>query len=974
MGQTTAKSRDDSSLRQLSNQDVAQQLEIRFGNTQQILYAKLVEHCGDRLYWENWAAEVGNISKRYIQRITNLVRGANARYSSYFNEFLETLRRDINPAISDSQCVEMLAQHMITRPVFEALFKDYKFVSNNSVSQSMQFMVDLLQSENLEQDTQTMNKFYDSVRLNVGKIDNLEGKQTVIKTLYEKFFKGAFPTTVEQNGIVYTPIECVDFIIRSIDDILKQDFDTALSNQNVFILDPFVGTGTFITRLLQLGVIRPEDLLRKYAHEIFCNEILLLPYYVADINIEAVFHELTPKLPYTPFNGICLTDTFQLNEHDDAPLYTSFFKDNSEAVEKQRQTPVQVIMGNPPYSVGQKNANDNAQNLHYPRLEQKIAKTYVANAHTTNKKSLYDSYVKAFRWATDRLPADDGGIIGFITPNSWVDGSAQEGMRVCFEQDFDKIYVFDLKGNGRTNGERRRREGAPVFAAHGGKGGSLMSVSINLLVKYPKPRHKAQPCRIFYHDIGDYLNRNEKLSLVSQFQSVAAVPWTEIHPNNKHDWINQRGELFDTLISIADKKDKNQQQTFFQPVYSLGLSTNRDAWCYNSSRTVLESNIRRSIDYYNSEVDRIAALCSLHPDKQPRDFIDYARRPQLFSWETRSREQDLPKRKKYSYDPTSIVTALYRPFFKQHAYYNRDLNARVCQLPQLFPAAQHPNQVICVSGIGVNKEFTCLITDVLPDLEVVGKNQCFPLYYYESVTEDASPTLFNDQPRLISRSGLSDWIVRQVLARFPYAHNIRQSDIFYYVYGLLHSPDYRTRFSAELKKSLPRLPIVDTVEQFMAFSQAGRRLARLHLDYDKNLDDIESEIASYGITVRRAQPLPQDTEALCRYYYVHKLRYPSRTDKSRLILNARVEIENIPQRAYDYVVNGKSAIDWLVDRYQVTRDDATEIANDPNDFAREHNMPDYLLRLFLSVIRVSLQTLDIVEKLPPLNLAEPGGV
>ena len=959
------KTEENNSPKKLSNEEVAHQLEMRFGNTQQILYAKLVEHCGDRLYWENWAGEVGKIAKRYIQRITQLVRGSNSRYNTYFNDFIDTLRRDINASITDSQCVEMLAQHMITKPVFEALFKDYKFVSNNSVSKSMQFMVELLETETLESDVHTMNSFYESVRTNIGNIDNLKGKQSLIKTLYEKFFKIAFPKTVEQNGIVYTPIECVDFIIRSVNDILLQDFHTALTNENVFILDPFVGTGTFITRLLQLGVIKKQDLIRKYTKEIFCNEILLLPYYVADVNIESVYHELQPNQPYLPFDGICLTDTFQLSEHDEQPLYSSFFTENSKAVAIQRRTPVRVIIGNPPYSVGQKDANDNAQNNHYPRLEQRIRDTYAANTTTHLKKSLYDSYVKAYRWASDRLSADDGGIIGFISNGSWLDGSAQEGMRVCFEKEFDKIYVLNLRGNARTSGEMRRKEGGGLFAD-----GSRSHIAITLLVKYPKTRHKAQPCQILYHDIGDYLTRNQKLNTIKGFRSVAHMTWTTITPNKKHDWINQRGELFDTLIPIADKKNKADTQTFFLPVYSNGLKTNRDAWCYNSSAAALESNLRRSIDYYNAEVDRIAALCAQQPGKPARDFINYSLHPQLFSWDAIQRDRDLPKGKKYTFTPSSMVTALYRPFFKQHCYFNRELNARVCQWPQLFPAPQYSNQVICVDGIGSNKDFTCLITDVLPDLQLAFNGQCFPLYYYTMETsDDAQLSLFPAEQRLISHPALSEWIVREVRSRFNNPKNLNHIDIFYYVYGLLHSPSYRTRFSADLKKSLPRLPIVTPVDSFMAFSQAGRHLANLHLNYDKQLDNIEADLHTrYGITVKRYGTPPQDPDDAYKYYYVSKLRYPSRTDKSTLILNSRVAITDIPPRTYQYMVNGKSAVDWLVDRYQVTTDKETLIVNDPNAFAREHHMPDYLLRLFLSVINVSLRTLDIVDNLPPLNL------
>ena len=292
---------------------------------------------------ENWAKEIGLIAHKFIERISKLIQsGIHKRRSTNTSRGLQ---RDLNPSVDAAQAIEMLAQHIITRPVFDALFADYQFVNNNAVSRSMQRMIDLLQEQAFEKDTEILDKFYESVRMNVGGIDNLEGKQTIIKNLYEKFFKGAFPLTVEKLGIVYTPVECVDFIIRSVDDILKAEFNTSLTAQNVHILDPFVGTGTFITRLLQSGLIRPEDMERKYLNEIHCNEIVLLAYYIADVNIESVFHEITRRKTYLPYSGICLTDTFQLAEKKHNELFTEFFQDNSKRVKKQMATHVKGDCG-----------------------------------------------------------------------------------------------------------------------------------------------------------------------------------------------------------------------------------------------------------------------------------------------------------------------------------------------------------------------------------------------------------------------------------------------------------------------------------------------------------------------------------------------------------------------------------------------------------------------------------------------------
>ncbi|MCK9183379.1 MAG: N-6 DNA methylase, partial [Fibrobacteraceae bacterium] len=453
-----------------------EQLALNFGELKDGIYAKLVEKVGDRFYWENWAKTVGEIARNFIVRITEQVKKSGPHRQA-FEEFVGGLRKNINPTISDESAIEMLAQHLITRPVFDALFKEYSFVTNNSVSRAMQKMVDLLQGEGAEKDTAELEKFYESVRINVGSIDNLEGKQTVIKTLYEKFFKGAFPLTIEKLGIVYTPVEIVDFIIRSVEAVLKKEFGRSLTDEGVHILDPFTGTGTFITRLLQSGLIKPEDMERKYKKEIHCNELVLLAYYIADVNIESVFHSLTHRKTYLPYEGICLTDTFELNEEGENDIFSKVFEENSKAVLAQKKAPLKVIMGNPPYSVGQKSANDNAQNQHYPVLDSRIAETYAAGSDATNKNALYDSYIKAFRWASDRL-SKDGGVIAFVSNGAWIDGNATGGFRKCLQSEFDKIYVFNLRGNCRTAGELRRKEGDGVFGL-----GSRTPIAITVLVR-----------------------------------------------------------------------------------------------------------------------------------------------------------------------------------------------------------------------------------------------------------------------------------------------------------------------------------------------------------------------------------------------------------------------------------------------------------------------------------------------------------
>ena len=971
--------------RQMENAEIARQLELRFGELQDGMYAKLVEKCGDRLYWENWAKEIGLIAHKFIERISKLIQ--SGVHKKAFNEYLKGLQRDLNPSVDAAQAIEMLAQHIITRPVFDALFSDYQFVHNNAVSRSMQRMIDLLQEQAFEKDTEVLEKFYQSVRTNVGGIDNLEGKQTIIKNLYEKFFKGAFPLTVEKLGIVYTPVECVDFIIRSVDDILKSEFGTSLTEQNVHILDPFVGTGTFITRLLQSGLIRPEDMERKYLNEIHCNEIVLLAYYIADVNIESVFHDITRRETYLPYSGICLTDTFQLAEKKHNELFTEFFQDNSKRVKKQMATHVRVIVGNPPYSIGQKSANDNAQNLSYPYLDKRIFETYRFNSDNHSAQSaiaLKDAYVKAFRWASDRIPNEEGGVIAFISNGAWLDGVSQDGMRRCFEEEFTSIYVLNLRGNQRTSGELSRKEGGKIFGS-----GSRTPIAITFLVK--NPAKKGQKATIHYHDIGDYLTREQKLKMVKDFRSIASqkLDWQVITPNDKADWINQRDGIFDSLIPLVpEKKFSIKSQSVFCTNY-IGVCTNRDAWAYNYSLEKLRKGVSSMMNFYNSEMERITPFLS---NESLDKLVSYD--PTKISW---TAQLKIKANKGFRFQYTEKETlrySIYRPFVKTNMYFDRTFNETIGLSPCIFPLKELPNIVICVSGIGSSKGFSSLIVDNLSEYQMISNGQCLPMFWYEE-NKNPQASLFDDAEtnRYIRRDGVTDWILKEVRNRFGGSRAITKEHIFYYVYGLLHSSQYRERFADDLKKSLPRIPIVDNVQDFMAFYKAGKELADLHLNYEQGINvqatGQDGDYAFFATMPMLAHRflgvkvsgdidiwLSEWTDATYQHFAVEKMRFAKVRDengklvpdKSKIIYNGHITIENIPLKTYEYIVNGKSAVEWVMERYAVTIDKASQIKNDPNDWSREHEQPRYILDLLLSVITLSCQTVDIVNALPKLNI------
>ena len=894
------------------------------------IYARMVQKVGNKRYWEQWAADVARIAQGYMERINRLI-AVPGPHKTAFDDLLSGLRKNINPAVTPGEVVEMLAQHLITKPVFEALFENYSFVQHNPVSRALQGMLDLLEAQALEKDTVVLSRFYESVKMRVSGLDNAEARQRVIVELYDKFFRTAFPRTVEKLGIVYTPVEIVDFINRSVADVLQAAFGRSLSDADVHVLDPFTGTGTFLARMVESGLITPAALPRKYAAELHANEIVLLAYYIASINIENAYHATQGEsAAYTPFNGICLTDTFQLGETNDVNwLYTPALPQNSERVQAQQNAPIQVIIGNPPYSVGQKSANDDAQNQSYPRLEQRIADTYAKQSDKTNKNALYDSYIKAFRWASDRLDKQHGGIIAFVSNGYWLDGNAMDGFRKSLEAEFSAIYVFNLRGNCRTSGEVRRKESGNVFGL-----GSRTPIAITVLVK--KTGHTGKAL-IQYHDIGDYLSREEKLAIIAGKRSILnpAMNWTQLRPNAQGDWLNQRNDIFGSFIPLGDKDNKDNKQTFFVPYYSNGLKTQRDAWCYNFSQTKLQQNIQSTIDYYNSMVE----------SDTDTPLLDATR----ISWSA-NLQTAFSKKREINFEEKACRIGLYRPFNKLHLYFNREMNERVYQMPKLFPTPETKNLVICLPGVGNVKDFSVHITNIIRDLDTYGGIQCFPLYYYEKKSV-YQPTLFDGEKSEYTRKdGITNFILER--CRASYGPKVSKEDIFYYVYGLLHSPDYRRTFTADLKKMLPRLPLVEKPADFWAFSKAGRALAELHLNYE----------------TQPPHPVVVVTGAEQGKFRVEKMRFPDRQDKTTIEYNPWITLSHIPQEACEYVVNGRSAVEWIMERYQIKTDKASGITNDPNDWAEEQGKPRYILDLLLSVITVSVETVKLVKSLPSLSL------
>lgn len=916
------------------------QISFIFDEFPAAIRAKIVQKCGRRTYWEDWAKDIGKIAQQHIERI-NAILDTGVEERAVFDAFLEEIRDDLNGAVTKDEAVEMLAQHLITKPVFDALFSDYNFAAENPVSQAMQKVVAVLEPQNIQKEAQALEGFYDSVKRRAAGIDNAEGKQKIIVELYDKFFKTAFPKLTEKLGIVYTPVQVVDFIIHSVNDILQQEFSETLGSKNVHIIDPFTGTGTFVTRLLQSGLIDAADLEYKYKNEIHANEIVLLAYYIAAINIEATYHSISGD-DYTPFTGICLTDTFEMYESDD--MVAALMADNSERRKRQKALDIRVIIGNPPYSVGQKSESDGAKNLVYKGLDQKIRNTYAAKSKAKLQRNLYDSYVRAIRWASDRL-GDDGGVVGFITGSGWIDKAYADGMRKCLEEECTSIYILNLRGDVRKNmlSKGVAREGENIFGQ-----GSMTGTAIAFFVKNPSSQAEH---KVHYYDIGDDLKTEQKLAKLAQFKSLARLDASDSFEVTKadesFDWINKRDKNFEKFIMLGDKEKGATEKLFDN--FTLGVVTNRDAWCYNFSNAKISDNIEKFVSEYNRQLSTGA---------------DIEHNDDAISW-TRSLKSTFEKGREISINDGVKLTSCYRPFTKSRLFYSKVLNEMLYQTHRLYPLPKSQNLSIGISGVGARSGFSVLMCDAMPNLDLIEKGQNYPLKLYEQVDVDDDDLFAGEgvENGYRVKDGITDYGLKHFSDVYSNT-SITKEDIFYYTYGLLHSEDYRTRYADTLSKQLPRIPAVKQEADFWEFVDAGRKLGDLHVNYES--------AKLYPVTIAEGDLRLANIDDPKSYFRVEQMRFAGKRpnlDKSTVVYNSNITMTDIPLAAYDYVVNGKSALDWVMERQRVKTDKKSGIVNDANDYANETmNNPAYPLHLFQCVITVSLETMEIVRNLPKLEI------
>ena len=865
--------------------------------------------------WETAVAQFKNKVPALGKGLAELIekeQGINPRFATAFRAFHEKCCQSINPNLSEAAVEEMLIQHLLTERIFRTVFDNPDFTRRNVIANEIEKVIDALTSHSFSRDgfLRSLDRFYIAIEDTARTINDFSQKQGFLNTVYEQFFQGFSVKVADTHGVVYTPQPIVDFMVRSVEEILQTEFNRSLSDSGVHIIDPFVGTGNFIVRIMR--EIQKTALVDKYQSELHCNEVMLLPYYIASMNIEHEFFEGTSG--YHPFEGICLVDTFELAEDRQLPL---FALENTRRVEEQKKAPMFVIIGNPPYNVGQVNENDNNKNRKYPMMDAQVKETYAKDSTARNKNALADPYVKAIRWASDRIGEE--GVVAFVTNNGFLDGVAFDGMRKHLADNFDAIYILDLGGNARKG---LKVSDANVF-------GIRVGVSINFFIKR-RDSAKAH-AKVFYTRVDEFWRKEDKYRYLDSKGHHQNIKWKAITPDRRYTWLTEGlCAEFETFIPMGTQKAKETKvqavDVIFQ-TYSNGVKTNRDAWAYNFNRNALAKNMSGMIDTYNEQVlkwERQAVR-----DTNIDDFVisDAAK----ISW-SETLKRNLQRGKTADFSEEKVRTSLYRPFTKSNLYFDRMMTERVYVFPSIFPTPEREaeNRVICVGGYG-RKEFAVLMSKFIPDLNFYADpQQSFPFYTYD---EDGTNR----------RENITDWALEQFRARYQ-DDTIGKWDIFHYVYALLHHPDYRERYQANLKRDLPHLPYAP---DFCAFAKAGGRLGEIHLGYE--------DAAEHPIKKVETPGKPLD-------WRVEKMKLSK--DKTRIKYNDFLTLHGIPKEVFDYKLGNRSALEWVIDQYRVKTDKRSGIVNDPN---REDD-PQYIVKLIRKVITVSLETVEIVESLPDLGV------
>ncbi len=837
----------------------------------------------------------------------------NKKFIAAFDAFAELCRQSLDPKISREVINEMLVQHLLTERLFRTVFDNSDFINRNVIAVEIEKVIQALTSRafNRHEFLKSLDRFYVAIEAAAKSIDSWLERQHFLDTVYERFFQGYSVKRADTYGIVYTPQEIVDFMCASVDEVLKREFNTSIEEPGVQIIDPCVGTGSYIVNLLHR--IPNYRLKYKYENDFFCNEIMLLAYYIASLNIE---HEYYDRMrAYEPFEGICFADTLELAEGKQLSL---FVEENTERVKRERAAQIMVVIGNPPYNVGQRNENDNNKNRKYPVIDKRISETYAKESRASNKNALSDAYVKFFRWASDRLEGHEG-VVCFVSNNGFLNGIAFDGFRKMLLDDFNLIYRLDFKGNARTSGDRRRAEGGNVFDDKIRTG-----IGITILIRTKKNQER----KVQYHCVGDFWTAKQKREYLSSCKDLNGVPWQPLVIDTYHNWlINSLPTDFSEFLPMGTKEAKASHSDGASAIfrmYSGGIKTNRDTWTYDFNKAALKEKMQKFIETYNTEIDRWRrrGTNTVNVD----NFVTYD--DTKIKWSS-SLKSELLRHQYVDFTEDKARKALYRPFCKEWLFFERTFIERVYQFPHILPtiATEAENIAICVSAIGTSKLFHCLATNVIPDLHLTGDAQCFPFYTYsEDVTN--------------RRENITDWALKEFQAK--YSTEVTKWDIFHYVYAMLHHPQYRSRYAENLKRDLPHIPLLHQEEAFLAYVRIGKQLMDIHLHYEQAkeypLKWIEDRDVSFSWRVEKMRLTP---------------------DRTAVVVNESLTLTEIPQECFQYRLGNLSALEWVIDQFQVTEDKRSGIVSDPNNLDDE----EYIVRLVGKVVTVSVETVRLVNEL-----------
>lgn len=871
--------------------------------------------------WEKAVAEFKERLPEIGQALTDIIRREekkNLKFAEAFEQFVTLCRQSLNPNLRKEAVEEMLVQHLLTERIFRRIFGTPDFMQRNNIAQEIEKVVAALTSRSFSRDAflKELNRFYKAIEDAADTIPEFSEKQKFLNTVYEQFFQGFAVDRADTLGIVYTPQEIVDFMLASVEEILRKEFGREPGDKNVHIIDPFVGTGNFIVNLMRR--LPKTQLEHKYREELHCNEVMLLPYYIATMNIEHTFLEQIGR--YEPFRGICLVDTFETAEKEQHE-FPFFNPENTERVKRQKESPIFVVLGNPPYNAHQVDENDNNRNRKYEEVDRRIRNTYVADSDATLTGSLGDPYVKAFRWASDRIR--DEGIVAYVSNNGFVEGLAADGMRKHLGRDFDAIYILDLGGNVRKN-PKLSGTTHNVF-------GIQVGVSISFLIRHKRP--PSAESHVYYYAVPIDWRRQEKTSFLAERNDIGGIAWQRLKPDQKNNWVTTGLDpVFSRLLPIgskATKRDASNLAVF--RTYCRGACSNADAYVYGFDRNDLINRARAMVADYTSQLEQWKSK------RRPKNTKFLRINKRVLKWGRHTR-RTLLRGKEVRFDRSRIRTGMYRPFCKMYYYFESAFNEDLYQLPEFLPDEQSEkeNRLICVSQTQ-EKPFSTLMVACLPNLVMTGgfgsSTQCFPFYTYDG----ANGTRRENIP-------LSTFI------RFHQHYDdetITKWDIFHYVYAVVNHPEYRNRYAANLRRELPRIPMIGKdATTFHAFAGIGYKLAALHVDYD--------DAAEYKL--KRVENRDEKLN-----WRVEKMRLAK--DKRAIIYNEFLTLDGIPPETFNYRLGNRSALDWVIDQYQVSTDKRSGIKNDPN----REDEPDYIVKLIGKVITVSLETQKLIAALPKLE-------